>query len=94
MVHAGSRTSFGEGTMTLLNAAGVGLALAAGASLGTYLARPGRSNLRHASPRGDGSRADKAVAAGSPEAEGATQRLEAATTGTLPVVQGDGIRPE
>ncbi len=94
MVHAGSRTSFGEGTMTLLNAAGVGLALAAGASLGTYLARPGRSNLRHASPRGDGSRADKAVAAGSPEAEGATQRLEAATTGTLPVVQVDGIRPE
>ena len=37
---------------------------------------------------------EKGADAGTPEAEGATQRLEAATTGTLPVVQGDGIRPE
>ncbi|WP_172669710.1 threonine/serine ThrE exporter family protein [Arsenicicoccus sp. oral taxon 190] len=87
VAHTGSKTSFGDGAMTLFNAAGVGMALAAGASLGTYLARPGRANLRHAGPRGGASAAETSISPDSPDAQRTTARAEEATTGTLPVVR-------
>ncbi|MCH8613658.1 threonine/serine ThrE exporter family protein [Arsenicicoccus dermatophilus] len=86
MVQVGRTESFGGGPLTLITAAGVGMALAAGASLGTYLSRPRATNLRHAAPRGEGSTADKAVHNDSPEARATTARAEEATTGALPTV--------
>lgn len=87
MGHSHSYVSLDTGTLTLVQAGGVGLALAAGASLGTYLSRPGKGNLRHAAPRGQGSSAEKSAELGTPEAERVEAILEEAShTGTLPVV--------